>query len=139
MPISNVGPFLGSQVTAMGRDIAYVPSWIEAKWCTTFPSMCSAETYAASRALLDPSTYAAMPRPPIPGYPSEGQTSDALLAEQMREWQTRNQVAMQETQANLDRYRSDYERENDDTAGLSWLLWLAGGLAVAGLVIGGRR
>lgn len=116
----------------------------KACWCLQWPSLCSQADYVAARALADPSVYAAIQQPPPVGAPTgavlttppaSGEQAqaqvDAILAQQVADWQAQNMGTMQQTQSGLDQFAADFKVA---TAGISWWIWLAGGLGVFALV-----
>lgn len=117
-------------------------------WCLEYPSLCSEADYVASRALADPSVYAALQAPPVVGAPTgaalttppaSGEQAqaqvDAILAQQVSDWQAQNMGTMQQTQSGLDQFAADFQAA---TSGISWWLIGALGLGVFALVtVGG--
>lgn len=110
-------------------------------WCMSWPSLCSQADYVASRALADPSVYAALQAPPVVGAPTgsaltvppasgaEAQAQvDAIIAQQQAAWDAQNSATMGQTQSGLDQFAADFTAA---TSGTNWMLY--GVLAIVGV------
>ena len=123
----------------------------KACWCLSWPSLCSESDYVAAQALANPDVYNTLKPPPPVGSPTGAalntppasgevaqQTVDTILTQQMTDWQTQNQAALDQTQGTLDAYAQQYQQA---TSGTKW--WLIAALAGLGLfaftALGGRR
>ena len=87
----------------------------KACWCASFPSLCSSADYVATKALEDPSVYNTLMQPPTVGAPTgaaltlppasgadAAATENALLSQQILDWQAQDRASMAQTQSNLD-------------------------------------
>jgi hypothetical protein len=87
----------------------------KACWCASFPSLCSSADYVATKALEDPSVYNTLMQPPVVGAPTgaaltlppasgadAAATENALLSQQILDWQAQDRASLAQTQANLD-------------------------------------
>jgi hypothetical protein len=87
----------------------------KACWCLEWPSLCGSADYVAAKVLADPSLIAAIQAPPTVGAPTGAALTtppanaadaqaevDAILAQQLADWNAQNAATIAQTKANLD-------------------------------------